>query len=98
MDFNARELLAPIAGAAQSTPFAIADGVKKTVMVSPDIILAETAAIQISHDEGETWVDYLDGTPVVLTVSKNALRLYGPAYYRVDKSITATATGIYVLD
>jgi len=92
----AKVLLAAKTGADQSKSFYVAKDQVVTVMVSPDLATTETADIQISHDDGTTWADYIDGTAVELTLTKNTLRLYGPMLYRVDKDATAGATGVYL--
>ena len=92
----AKELLAAKTGADQSKTFWVSKDQVVTVMVSPNLAGSETADIQISHDDGTTWADYLDGIAVELTATKNTERLYGPMLYRVDKDATAGATGIYL--
>ncbi len=90
------ELLAPKTGADQTKNFYVPKDQVVTIMASPILDGSETADVQISHDEGHTFQDYIDSTAVELTATKNAIRLYGPMMYRVDKDITASATGIYL--
>ena len=92
----AKELLIATASAAQSKSFYVSKDQVVTVMASPILDGAETADIQISHDDEVTWQDYIDGIAVELTATKNAIRLYGPMMYRVDKDSTTSATGIYL--
>ena len=68
-----------------------------TIHCIPDLVGAETVVVEISTD-GETFVPYQDGAAVSLTVLINALRLQGPMFYRVVKSVTATATAVEKLD
>jgi hypothetical protein len=92
----AKVLLTAATGAGNSDPFYVPQMRNATVIVSPDLAGAETADIQISHDDGTTWVDYQYNGAIELTATKNAERLYGPALYRVAKDATAGATGIYL--
>ena len=93
---DAKELLAAQTGAGNSNPFYVPQMLNRTLIVSPDLAGSETADVQISRDDGTTWVDYTDGSAVELSSTKNALRLYGPAWFRVAKEATAGATGIYL--
>jgi len=92
----AKELLAATTDADQSKDFYVNKDNVVTVMVSPDLATTETADIQISHDDGKTWADYIDGSAIELTLTRNTVRLYGPMLYRVDKDATAGATGVYL--
>lgn len=92
----AKTLLAAQTGAGNSAAFYVPQMLNATVICSPDLAGAETADIQISHDDGTTWVDYQDGAAVELTATQNGLRLYGPALFRVAKDATTGATGIYL--
>lgn len=91
-----KELLAATTDADQSEAFYVPKDQVATVMASPDLATTETADIQLSHDDGKTYADYIDGSAVELSLTKNAIRLYGPMWYRVDKDATAGATGIYL--
>jgi len=91
-----KELLAPTTDATQSANFYVPKDQVATVMCSPDLAGSETGDVQLSHDDGTTWVDYVDVSAVELSVSKNAIRLLGPMLYRIDKDSTAGATGIYL--
>lgn len=82
--------------AAQSTPFFVDADEVVTLMCTATLAGVETASVQYSVDDGANWVDYLDGAAVDLTVDKNAIRLYGPCFYRVDKDATAGATGLVI--
>ena len=94
----ATEILAAQTGAGNSRPFTVEKDTSVTVMTDIDLAGAETADIQITHDGGTTWKDYLDGAAVELTATLNALRLYGPATYRVAKDATASATAVLFQD
>ena len=87
-------ILAAATGAGNSSHFYVGPGSNVTVMTDVDLAGAETADIQISHDNGTTFKDYQDGAAVELTATLNALRLYGPSVYRVAKDATVSATAI----
>ena len=82
---------------ATSDSFFVSKKEPATIHCVADLVSAETVAIEISLDD-ETFIPYQDGAAVQLTASINALRLYGPAFYRVVKSATATATAVQKLD
>ena len=88
--------LAATTGADQSDTFFVRQDEKVLVMCSPNMVSAEAAQIQITHDDGTTWVDANNGALLELTATTNHLVLDGPGVYRVDKEATVTATGIYV--
>lgn len=92
---SANELIPATIDAAQSGIFYVPYDRPVSVMTSPDLAGVEKVTVQITHDNGETWVDYLDGATVQLTSSENAIRLYGPMTYRVNKDVTASSTGVY---
>ncbi len=87
-------ILEAATGAGNSASFYVGPNTSVTVMPDIDLVSAETADIQISDDNGTTFKDYQDGAAVELTAILNALRLYGPAVYRVAKDATASATAI----
>ncbi len=89
-------LLAAQTGAGNSEQFYIKQGEVATLICSPDLAGSETADVQISHDNGTTFVDYQDGGAIELSATKNAMRLYGPGLYRVAKDSTIGATGIFL--
>lgn len=92
----AKTLLAAQTGAGNSASFYVPQMLNATVICSPDLGAGETADIQISHDDGTTWVDYQDGAAVELTETQNAIRVYGPGLFRVAKDATSGATGIFL--
>ena len=91
---NLTTILTATTGAGNSSHFYVRPESNVTIMPDINLGAAETADVQISHDNGTTFKDYLDGTAVELTATKNAIRLYGPATYRVAKDSTASATAI----
>jgi len=92
------EILEATTSAANSAQFTVVENKSVTVMTDIDLVSAETADIQITHDGGATWKDYQDGAAVELTATLNAFRLYGPATYRVAKDATVSATAILFQD
>lgn len=68
-----------------------------TIKVVPNLDGVETVVVQIALDN-ETFIDYEDGALVKLDSAENAIKLYGPAYYKVVKSATASATAVQKLD
>ena len=95
---SAKEKLAPQTAIGNSESFFVNNLHGAIIQVSPDLTGVEVAGVEISHDDGTTWVPYIDGTAAELSVTKNALKVYGPALHRVAKSVTAAETGIYVMD
>jgi len=87
-------ILAATTSEGNSRLFYVEADTSVTIMTDIDLVSAETAGVQITHDDGATWKDYLDGAAVELTASLNALRLYGPATYRIAKDTTVSATAI----
>lgn len=95
---SAKEILAPTTDAGNSEEFFVSNEFGAVIQVSPNLAGVEVAVVEISHDNRTTWVPYLDGASVELTANKNALKLYGPAMYRVAKSATAGVVGVYMTD
>lgn len=87
-------ILTATTSAGNSDSFYVRPDANVTIMPDIDLGAAETADVQISDDNGTTFKGYLDGSAVELTATKNAIRLYGPAVYRVAKDATASATAI----
>lgn len=87
-------ILASTTGAGNSDKFYVDENRSVTITSDVDLAGVEVAAIEISPDNGVTFRAYLDGIAVELTATKNAIRLYGPAVYRVAKGATASATAI----
>lgn len=94
----AKIILASATDAGNSEEFFVSNRLGAVIQSVPNLAGAEVAEVEISHDKGTTWVPYLDGASVELTANKNALKLYGPALYRVAKEATASATAIYMTD
>lgn len=86
------------AATSKDSGFYINPGEEATVMCSPDLAGAEVVTIQISHDNGATWVDYqYNGATIQLTSTQNAVKLYGPMLYRTSKGVTAGSTGVFLI-
>jgi len=80
-----------------SESFYVSKNAPASIHCTPDLVSAETVTMEISTDN-ETFVTYQDGAAVRLTASINALRLQGPAFYRVVKTATVSATAVQKLD
>lgn len=54
----------------------------------------DTIDVQISYDDGSTYVDcYRDGTQVQLTDTNNPVTVYGPGLFKVNKGATTDTIG-----
>jgi len=80
-----------------SDSFYVSKNEPATIHCTPDLVSAEIVTVEVSLDN-ETFVTYQDGAAVQLTVLINALRLHGPAFYRVVKTTTASETAVQKLD
>ena len=88
------QLIAPPATAASiSTPIVVQTRRHVTVMASPALTAAETATIQISPDNGQTWIVSPIG---VLDVGNTTRLIATPGLYRVSKGATVGSVAIYV--
>jgi len=92
-----KTLIASQTVGATSDSFYVSKNEPATIHCTPDLVSAETVTVEISTDN-ETFVTYQDGAAVNLTVLINALRLHGPAFYRVVKTATVSATAVQKLD
>lgn len=86
------EVLAVTTSAAQSALFVVKQGQLATVIFTGTVGATETGTIQISNDNGTTWISATDQ----LTDTDLVRVIVAPGKYRVNKSATAAATGIYV--
>ena len=87
-------ILATTTSAGNSSSFYVGPNSNVTIMTDAELVSAETADVQISYDGGTTFKDYIDTAAVELTATINAIRLYGPAVYRVAKDATVTTTAV----
>ena len=94
----AKAILAAQTGAGNSLPFYVGSHQKATVMASPNLAGGETADVQVSHDDGTTWIDIQDTSALELSATRTMLQLDGPALYRLAKDSTAGATGLYLFE
>ena len=90
-------LIEPQTAQKTSASFFVSQHTNVAIHCVPDLGSTETVIIQISLDN-ITFVDYLDGATVKLDNAENALKLQGPAFFRVSKSVTAVATAVQKLD
>lgn len=90
------EIFAPATASGYSDSFKVQEGRSVTITCDVNFGSTESAAVQISHDGGATFKTYLDTTTVELSDTINALNLKGPAMYRLSKTSTASAVGLYL--
>ena len=57
----------------------------------PALVAAETAALEVTPDNGQTWVS----TPQQLSATTTLIAAIVPGTYRVNKGASVTATAIY---
>lgn len=89
-------ILTPTTSAAQSSAIRLGDH-ETVTLVCPGLAGVETAQLQISYDEGTTYVDYYDRDGVAqFTATCNALLVEGPGTFRVDKDASVASVGVYV--
>jgi len=88
-------LLTAATGGGTSSVISAKSGKSVTLMAN-NLAGVETGDVQISHDGGTTFTDlYSNGLQMQLLVANTAVTVYGPGVYRVVKSVTAGACGIY---
>jgi len=95
---NQRTLLEPTTSSGYSEVITATDTHPVTLIVysAGGLVAGEDHTIQISHDGGNTWQDlYMDGALIQLTSTNVAKTIYGPGTFRVSKSATTNAAGIY---
>lgn len=81
-------------GAAQSKPISVSANDLVTIGITGTVASGEYLDIQYTDDGGATWHDlYQDGSQVRLTDTNNAVTVYGPIIFRVDKDSTSAAAG-----
>ena len=85
-------LLSATTSATVSNTFIVDQGRVVTVMLTGTVGSGETADIQISNDDGSTWIS--DSTQ--LTDTELVRVVVGPGLFRVNKGATAAAAGVTV--
>ena len=94
-----KELLAPATGAGQSSAFFVGQGEIGTVIAEPLLQSAEKGTLQITNDDGTTWINALNGdTPESneLSAATTVIYVKGPGLYRIDKDASTASVGIYL--
>lgn len=94
-----KTILADATGAGQSSKFWVGTNETATVIAEPILAGVEKGTLQITNDDGTTWINALNGdTPESNELSATTTVIYvkGPGLYRIDKDATAGATGIYM--
>jgi len=83
--------------AAQTGPFLV-DGSRPVTLIAfaaAGLSAVEHGDVQITHDGGTTWQDlFASDTQIRLNSTNNAVTIYGPGTFRVDKDVTTNATAI----
>jgi hypothetical protein len=92
-----QQILAPTTAAAATAPFTVASDYQVTAMVQPVLAGIEEAQLQISPDQGVTWVNaIIPLSPALLNVSNSILYVRTPGIYRFNKTATAAPTAVFV--
>ena len=90
--------LAATTNAAQTGIFLVDGNRSATLIIFAASGLSPTqhGDVQITHDGGTTWQNmFASGTQVRLNSTNNAVTIYGPGTFRVDKDATDNATAIF---
>lgn len=89
------EMIAAATGADTSTNELSLKGNESAIFVLTGTpATGDAIEIQISSDNGTTWLDHFEGaTQIVLDEDNTARRVYGPARWRVMKPATTNAIG-----
>ena len=95
----AKELLAAQTAAGASSSVGVSNvNLPAHFICDPALAAAEVADLQISMDNGSTWVDYyVDGTQQQITDTNTGLVVLAPGLYRINKGATATATAVHYI-
>lgn len=91
----ATQILVPTTAAAASRSFVVRTNRWVTGMET-GIAGAETADLQISPDNGSTWITVLPAVTSQLNLANPSRRVIEPGLYRYNKSATVAAASIYV--
>jgi hypothetical protein len=92
-----REILAATTSAANSSGFNVTKDQPQSVFVN-GLAGVETAALQHTLDDGETFTASTDAAGAVeLTASRNTLQVTGPGEYRIAKSATVGSVAVFIV-
>jgi hypothetical protein len=83
----------------QTSAFWVGNNETVTVTAVPLLQSAEKGTLQITNDDGTTWINALNGdTPESNELSATTTVVYakGPGNYRIDKDVSTAAVGIYI--
>lgn len=92
-------ILAATTDADQSESFYHDGKHQKSLVCNPILAGSEKGTLQMSIDDGTTWINALTGrTPECneLSITTTIICIEGPGLYRVDKDASAGATAIYL--
>ena len=88
----AQLIAAAAAGVSLSNPIVARTNRHVTVFCVPALVAAEVATIEISPDNGKTWV--LSGVASISATNTTRL-IAAPGLYRVNKGASVTPTAVY---
>jgi hypothetical protein len=92
----AQQILASTTAAAASSPVAVLTRRAVTLFCQPALVAAEVATLQISPDQGLTWVNVIQGgSQVQLSATNTIVRVDAPAIVRLNKGATVSATALF---
>lgn len=94
-----KTILADATGAGQSSEFWVGTNETATVVAEPIMDSTNKATLQITNDDGTTWIDALIGdTPESheLSATTTIMKVHGPGLFRIDKDATTATIGIYL--
>ena len=94
-----KTILADATDAGQSSVFWVGTNEAATVIAEPIMDSTNKATLQITNDDGTTWVNYVTGDtiePFELSATKTFVQVQGPGLFRVDKDATTATIGIYL--
>ena len=82
--------------AANSSSIVVDAGASIQVFCNPRLQAQEKVTLQRSTDEGTTWVDVAEfGNNIVLNQGIQSNVIAGPGTFRLQKTVTETATAVY---
>lgn len=91
-------LITATTGAGTSPSFKSFDDQKITIYSETSILNTETIKLQVMKPDG-TWIDcYADDELIRLKNNRNIYAIWGKGIYRVNKSATASAVGVYAFN
>jgi len=89
------QILAPVTAAAASLSFTVRTE-RWATGIAVGLAGAETADLQITPDDGKTWITVLPAVGAQLSVVNPSRRVPEPGVYRYNKGVTVAAVPIYV--